>query len=198
MSPRMEPVTRPTTEQVEALTKVHDRAASINVFATMARNPRLLRRFNVLGGYFTAHGLLPARERELVVLRTAYRAGSEYEFGRHSLIASDGLLSVDEIRGLAQEQVDGRWPNQDAALIKMVDELMTSWNISDTTWARLKDRWDDASMIEVILLSGFYGMLAGFLNASEVELEDEVPGWPSGSPLASSSDTQPSAADDAG
>ena len=69
----------------------------LNVFKTLAHRPRLLRRVNALGGYFMAHGAIPVRERESVILRVAARAGSDYEIGQHRWIAAKAGLSAAEI-----------------------------------------------------------------------------------------------------
>src|SRR5262249_38132885 len=85
--PRIAPLTDPTPEVKELLDKTKIREGPVlNIFATMAHHPRLLKRLNVLGGLFLGRGLLPARERELVILRTAWRTGCVYEFGQHTLL----------------------------------------------------------------------------------------------------------------
>jgi len=37
---------------------------------------------------------------------------------------------------------------------------------------------DDGQRMELLFLVGFYRMLAGFLNSSDVALEADVHGWP--------------------
>jgi hypothetical protein len=44
--------------------------------------------------------------------------------------------------------------------------------------AALRRELDEAAAMEVILLAGFYRMLAGLLNTLRVERERDVPGWP--------------------
>ena len=51
--PRIAPLTDPTPEVKELLDKTKIRQGPVlNVFATLAHHPRLLKRFNVLGGLF--------------------------------------------------------------------------------------------------------------------------------------------------
>src|SRR5215813_10048108 len=107
--PRIAPLTDPTPEVKELLDKTRIRQGPVlNVFATMAHHPRLLKRFNVLGGLFLGRGLLPARERELVILRTGWRTRCEYEFGQHTLLGRQAGLTDEEIRRVTDD--DGRWP----------------------------------------------------------------------------------------
>ena len=175
--PRIAPLIDPSPEVEELLDKTRIRQGPpLNIFATMAHHPRLLKRFNVLGGLFMGRGVLPARERELVILRTAWRTGCVYEFGQHRLLATREGLTEDEIRRVTEESTE--WPEGDAPLIRLADEVHTNRDVSDELWAELKRRWGEAELIELVALAGFYGMVATFLNATRVQLDPGVPGWP--------------------
>ena len=56
-----------------------------------------------LGTELLIKGHLPARVREVVILRVAWRTGSVYEWGQHVRIGRDSGLDDDEIAGLATE-----------------------------------------------------------------------------------------------
>jgi len=66
------------------------------------------------------------------------------------------------------------WSDRQAVLLRAADELYADRLISDETWAELRPLLSDAELIEVCMLVGHYGMLAGTLNSLEVPL-DEVP-----------------------
>ena len=178
MAPRIAPVRDPDRETADLLAKtlVGD-GPPLNVFTTLARHPRLLKRFNVLGGFFLTRGSLPARDREIIVLRSAWRSGSEYEFGQHVLIGRRSGLTDAEIDALATERAD--WPAHDAALVAVADEVDRDAVVSSATWEALLASYDEQQLIEVVLLAGFYRMLAGLLNTVGVERDEGVPGWPS-------------------
>lgn len=180
LAPLIAPVTEPTDEQAELLDKTHRGDGPANIFATMVHNPRLMKRLNVLGGYFVAHGLLAPRDRELVVMRTAYRAGCDYEFGRHTLLTTrEELLSEDEIARVATDGIDPSFGAEEAELLRLVDEICEYDRASGELAARLVERFGADELIELTLLIGFYRMLAGYLNTLEVNREDGVPGFPS-------------------
>ena len=141
-----------------------------------AHHPRLLERFNVLGGLFLAHGLVPARERELVILRTGWRTRCEYEFGQHTVLGRRAGLDDDEIRRVTRE--DARWPPGDALLIRLADEVHETHDVSDALWQELGARWSHAELLELVALAGFYGMVSALLNAARVQREPGTPGWP--------------------
>jgi 4-carboxymuconolactone decarboxylase len=176
--PRIPPLADPSPEVAEALRQTGIQGGPpLNIFATLAHHPRLLKRFSVLGGLFLAHGLLPARERELVILRTGWRTRCEYEFGQHVVLGRRAGLSDEEIGRLASEGIEG-WPPEDALLVRLADEIHASRDVSDEVWQGLSRRWDHAELLELVTLAGFYGMVAGFLNATRVQREPGTPGWP--------------------
>ncbi len=149
----------------------------LNIFRTLAKHKPLYDRFNRFAGYFLFKGLLPARERELVILRVGWRSESVYEFGQHTRIGGDAGLTDDEIQRLAREPTDG-WDDPDRDLIDFADQLCTTNAVSDPTWQRLASRWTEAELIELLLVAGCYRMVSGFLNGVQVQREPGVAGWP--------------------
>lgn len=178
MPVRILPVADPSEDVAELLGKSLVRnGRSLNILATLAHHPLLLKRYNALGGLFLRYGEVPPRERELVILRTGWRSGSEYEFGQHTLMGLDAGLSQAEIAALAGNSAES-WAPPDRALIAMVDDLWEYDRVSDAAWADLARLWSPVQMIELVMLAGFYRMTSEFLNSVGVQLEPGVPTWP--------------------
>jgi alkylhydroperoxidase family enzyme len=152
----------------------------LNIFRMMGHQPTVLKRFNALGGAFLAHGLLPAREREIVILRVGWNCRSVYEFGQHVLMGQAAGLSDAEIAALATTRAVGPWSADDQALIALADEICADDCAGDATFAALRQRWSDAELVELVCLAGFYRMVSGFLNTLGVQPEAGLPGWPDG------------------
>ena len=172
-----EPLAGSELADVLAKTLVRD-GEPLNIFQALAHQPTLLKRFNALGGAFLVHGLLPAREREIVILRVGWNCRSVYEFGQHTLIGRDAGLSEAEIAALATTRATGPWSADDEALIALADEICGDDCAGDATFAALRRRWTDAELVELVILVGFYRMVSAFLNTMGVEPEDGLPGWP--------------------
>lgn len=172
-APRVGPVTEPTDEQAELLAKTRvGGGPPANVFATMVRNPQLMKRVNVLGGYFMTRAQLSPRVRELAILRTAHRTDCLYEFCQHRrLVARQDLLGPDEVERSTTEELDA-WPEQDRAIIDAVDELCDLPQLGDATWERLAAFLSVEQLLEVPILVGFYRGLAGFINSVAVQVDD--------------------------
>lgn len=181
-NPRIRPVVDPTPELREIYKQVLSTPTGdpLNVFATLAHNPRVLKRFSLFAGLFLAKNSIPVREREIVILRVAWNSRSVYEFGQHTVIGRQCGLVDAEIADLARKQPTLEWSSRDAALIAMSDELCSVNDIADATWAALQGDWTEGELVELFMLVGSYRALAGFLNATRVERDAGVPGWPDG------------------
>jgi alkylhydroperoxidase family enzyme len=152
-------------------------AQAVNIFATLVRHPGLYRRWMPFAGKLLA-GKLPARDRELLILRSAWRCSSSYEWGQHVRIAHQAGLSTDEIDRVADGPHAAGWDAFDRALLTAVDQLHDDACIGDATWDALAARYDERQMIELPMLVGQYHMLAFALNSIGVQRETGVPDLP--------------------
>ena len=153
---------------------------TLNIFRTLDHNHELFKGFLALGTHLLRGENLPPREREIVILRTGWRCGSEYEFGQHTVIGRDAGVTDDEITRLAGAG-GGEWGDEDRALVDMVDEICSDNVVSDRTWQALAARWSEPQLLELVVLVGYYRLVSGLLNSAGVALEVGTPGWPEGS-----------------
>ncbi len=145
---------------------------SYNIFRTLARHPDLFRSWVPFAGYLLTAGTLPPRDRELLILRTAVRCRSSYEWGQHARIALGLKIDQETVdRVLAGPKADG-WTDHEATLLRAVDELHDTAHISDDTWTALARSYSDTQLIEATVLVGQYHMVAFALNAFGVELDE--------------------------
>lgn len=151
----------------------------LNIFRTLKRNRPLFKAFLTLGMHLLNDGSLPARERELVILRIGWRCRSEYEFSQHTRIGLAAGLTEQEVGWLAERE-EAAWSARDSSLVQLVDELFETDQVRDQTWQRLQSEWSDTEMLELLVLTGFYRMVSGMLNAVGVPLEPDASGWPAG------------------
>jgi 4-carboxymuconolactone decarboxylase len=177
-APRIPFVENPDEEVQDVLRSAISRDGTpLNIFRMLSHHPKLFKRFNLLGGFILNKGLIPEREREIVILRVGWRAQSVYEFGQHTEIGLRCGLTEAEIAGLAGAPHE--FSDDDRLLIALADELCEDDCVTDATFAALSERWNEAEMIELVITAGFYRLVSGFLNTFGVPLDDGVPGWPS-------------------
>jgi 4-carboxymuconolactone decarboxylase len=155
-------------------------ATGLNWFATIARHPGLYRKFLPFAGKLTFGGRLPARDREVLVLRTAWLCRAGYEWAHHLHAAREAGMSADEIAVIAGGHPDAA--GDDGPLLRAADELHEHRALSDATWTALRERYGDRELIEVVFLCGTYQLVAMAMSAFGVALEPqfEPPSWPTG------------------
>ncbi|MDQ1444973.1 MAG: hypothetical protein QOI20_1437 [Acidimicrobiaceae bacterium] len=177
-APRIPPLAESdlTDEQRELVGGVDLSGQAGNLFATLVRHPGLFRRWLPFGGKLLS-GKLPARDRELLILRTAANCHTHYEWGQHALLAAHAGLKPDEIERTVVPSTDG-WSEEDALLLRAADELHANAVLGDDTWAALATRYTEPQLMELPFLVGHYHMVAFVLNSFGVEREDGVPGPP--------------------
>jgi alkylhydroperoxidase family enzyme len=151
-------------------------APTANIFSTLVRHPGLFRRWLPFGGKLLA-GKLPARDRELLILRTGWLCQAEYEWAQHRLISLSVGLTEAEIERVREGPEAEGWADFDAVLLRAADELHGESGISDSTWEALGARYDEHQLIEVPMLVGHYHMVAFTLNSLGVPLEEGVDGF---------------------
>ena len=150
----------------------------LNIFGTIAHHPRLLKRFMNYAGLFLNKGLLPAREREIVILRVGWNCQSVYEFGQHTIIGERVGLTIEEITAVTRDIGEHNWNDRDIALLEMSDDLCADNCVSQHTWEKLRRDWKEDELIELVMVAGTYRLVSGFLNTMGVELDAQTPGWP--------------------
>ncbi len=155
--PRLHPLT--AAERTPHQQQLIDQAGGeLRVFTTLARHPALFEDFLLLGGRLLHRSALSGREREILILRTAFGCRADYEWAQHHRIAT----------ALGME------PEVIAALGHSEPELAPD----DALLART-ERFSEVQLIELCMLVGSYTMLAGTLNSMQVQPEPGLatPPW---------------------
>ena len=161
-----------TDEQREALRPMSaDGRRPLNIFRTLARAPKALARFNEWGSYvLSRRNSLPAREREILILRVGFLCKSGYEFTQHTRIGLQAGLTADEIERI-KAGADAGWSAADAALIRATDELVGDHFIGEATWAELGQHFTDKQRMDVVFTTGQYTQVSMILNTFGVQLD---------------------------
>jgi 4-carboxymuconolactone decarboxylase len=149
------------------------RLGVLNIFRTLAREPKALKGFLAWGNYILSkRNGLPAREREIVILRIGYLCKSGYEWTQHHRIGLDSGLTPEEIERIKAGADAPGWSQADAALIHASDELNRDHFITDATWAALKKHFTDKQCMDVVFTAGQYTQVSMILNSFGVQLDE--------------------------
>jgi alkylhydroperoxidase family enzyme len=114
----------------------------------------------------------------LVILRTVWLCGAEYEWGHHQRFATLAGLSAAEISAVIKGPGHADSDDRDELLLRATDELHQAAAISNATWAKLIAIYDERQLIELCMLAGSYHIAAFAVNSLGIQREADVPGFP--------------------
>ena len=172
--PRLAPTdwTKWNDEQKDTFKGVTARGAPLNIFKTLAHHPKAARAYLRFGNHVLSRdNTLPARERELVILRVGFLCKSGYEFVQHKAIGLRAGLTEEEIERLKQGPGAPGWSEPDKLLLQATDDLHTDYHVSDAVWAGLKEHFVDQQLIDLVFTVGQYTQTSMMLNTLGVQLD---------------------------
>jgi alkylhydroperoxidase family enzyme len=176
-SPRIAPLDPPYPPEIDAALRKWmppgSEAEPLKLFRTLNVHEELASRMRPLGAGILGHGTVEPRDREIVILRTCARAGAEYEWGVHVLAFAQplGLSEAQIAATVSGDPADPAWPEPDSLLITLADELYDTATVSDGLWTGLAERFSDRQTIELLVIAGWYRLIAYIINTAGVELE---------------------------
>jgi alkylhydroperoxidase family enzyme len=179
-TPRIPPVTDESSLDDEAreLLRATSLGPAVNIFRTLVVHPKLFKRWLVFANHVLFKSTLPARDREILILRTGWRCRAEYEWGQHVQIGKAAGLSDEEIARIAEGPDAPGWDPFEAALVRAADELHDDQFLSDDTWEALGVRYTPQQLMDAVFAVGQYTLLSMALNTFGVRLDPGVGGFP--------------------
>ena len=177
-SPRIKPldINKLEPEAEEVLQPMIDAGRPWNIFLTLARHPDLARRWLVFSNHVLFKSTIPAREREIAILRIGWLCEAEYEWAQHKVIGTDAGLTPEEIERI-KEGPEGDWNDLDRLILTAADELHYEKKISEKTWVSLGDHWDEKQLMDLVFTIGQYTLVSMALRTFGVPLDDFLTGW---------------------
>jgi 4-carboxymuconolactone decarboxylase len=147
----------------------------VNIFKVLMNNPKLTRSWSRFAGYILGGQSLPARDREILILRIGWLNQAPYEWEQHVRIGKAAGLSDDEIDRISKGPKQG-WDKHEAALLQAADDLYENSVVSDETWKQLSARYSVEQMMDAVFTIGQYNLVSWALNSFGVPLDHYLPG----------------------
>jgi 4-carboxymuconolactone decarboxylase len=147
----------------------------VNIFKVLMQNPKLARSWSRFAGYIMGGQSLPARDREIAILRIGWLNQAPYEWEQHVRISKSIGLTDDEIDRITKGPKAG-WNRHEAALIQAADDLYERSVVSDEVWQQLSERYSVEQMMDAVFTIGQYNLVSWALNSFGVPLDDFLPG----------------------
>ena len=171
-----------TLERVQALEGDGHQGGSgpLNILRTLAHHGGLLEPFLGFASALALRGVLSRRVSELLALRAAWNCRSPFEWAHHVVYARAAGLVDAEIVAIGSDAATHDWSEEDRLLLQAADELHRDTDFSDATWQALRQRFDDAQLVEIPFVVGNYTMLSMVANSLGVPVESGLEPLPKG------------------
>lgn len=170
---RIAPIQQPYSEAAASwFTRIMPEGVEpLILFRTLAVNERVFGR--LMAGGLLDKGSISMRDRELVIDRTTWRCGSEYEWGVHvAFFGSRVGFGEEEIAGLCSDDVAGTpFEAREKLVLRLCDELHATATVSDELWTELAKEYTSEQLIELVVLAGLYHVISFATNALRLPLE---------------------------
>lgn len=178
-APRVTPLdeTDWSEEAREMLGRTAESGRVFNIFRTLARHPKLLKRWLPFANHILFKSTLAPREREILILRIGWLCQAEYEFAQHAVIGRRAGLTDADIQRIVDGPDAPGWSAFEAALVRAADELHRDAIVSDATWRALAARYDTPQLMDVVFTVGQYNLVSMALNSLGVALDPGLEGF---------------------
>jgi alkylhydroperoxidase family enzyme len=144
-----------------------------NLYRALANNPTVLAAWTEFFRGLRHDSRTPRKLREIVILRGAQLARSEYEWAQHLAMARKAGVSEAQIAALASWRQSGEFDAREKAALALAEEV-TRGAVSDAAYAEARRHFDPAEYVELALTAAAYCMVARMLDALGVELEPDM------------------------
>jgi len=153
--------------------------ASRSAFRMLANHPDLVKHVYGLLTMLSSRNKLPTRLRELIIMRLAWRAGSDYAWFQHYRISTQAGITAEEIVAVRDWRKSQLFSPADRAVLAAADDTCDQGKISDAVWTQCaREIKDPAALVEMVVAIGNWTMFAQLLRSLEVEIEEGARPWP--------------------
>ncbi len=145
----------------------------VNLYRALGNHPALTAAWTEFANSIRHDSRTPRALRELMILRTAQLAHSEYEWAHHLRMARKAGVAEAKIAALANWRTGAAFDAKERAALALTEAVMAC-KVTDEVHAEAKRHFSDAEYVELSLTAGFYAMVSRMLDAMRVELDDDV------------------------
>jgi len=143
----------------------------LNFSRVLVQHPGMYRVFLPFLDKLIRGSTLPARDREILCIRTLALGGDVYEGHHHVSIARKAGMTEAEIE--AARSGGAGLSQFDQCLVRAAEDLVRSQRVSDPTWACLAERYSREQLMEAVFLVGCYTIMAMITRSFGMEVEQD-------------------------
>jgi 4-carboxymuconolactone decarboxylase len=138
-------------------------------FDPLLRSPKIGEAVQQLGAAIRFNGSLPDDLRELAILATAGHWNCKFELITHGPIAEHSGIDAEVVIAIGSGQLPDLVSGSDQDLVyRAVNELHATKRLCAETYEALVVQLGEALVIELVVVAGYYSLLAMVLEGFEI------------------------------
>ena len=162
----------PTQKAVMAEIAAGPRGPIGGPFIPLMRSPELMNRVQKVGEYLRFHTTMGLRNSEFAVLVVARHWGQPIEWAIHRTIAErEGVLPAT-CDAIAQGRRPDNMTADETLILDALEELRANRCFSDVTYDRVRQRFGEQGVIDMVAHYGYYSLLAMTMNVARTALPE--------------------------
>jgi len=150
---------------------VAERGRMLNLYSMLLHSPPVCEGWLSFLTAIRQRFSLPARVREMIIMRIAVINDADYEFQQHRPIALSVGVSEEEIDALRTGSLNG-FDDRDRAVLAYCDSMTKNVHVPDDIFAAVRRHFDNRELVEVTATVGAYNLVSRFLEALHVDHDD--------------------------
>jgi AhpD family alkylhydroperoxidase len=165
---------RPLQQMTERACELTLERGNLNVYRALANAENTYTGWMAAGRAALASLVLPARLREIIILRIAHLMDCPYELGQHLTLAGAAGMSPQEIAALVSDSASlaADFTEVERAVVELTTQLLTTRQATEGAVHEVYTALGAEAMIEVLMIINRWAGLALMLNALEVDLDE--------------------------
>src|SRR3712207_729435 len=145
-------------------------AQQANLYRALAHAPKLLKAWIDFAWALREQCNTPRQLRELIILRTAQRMLSHYEWHQHRRMAAEAGIDEHQVAELAMWHTSPAFTEAERAALALTDAIVDG-HVTDEHNTTLSEHFDLQARVELTLTAAFYCAAPRLLDALRVPVE---------------------------
>ena len=145
------------------------------MYLTLLNHPELTRHVSDLGSYLRFGATLPGDVRELVILWVATQLRAGYEWVKHVPTGKEAGLTEETIDDLLAGRTPGGLSPAQLEALNVAGFVLAGHSIPEAIQDATIEHLGVDGILELVILVGFYRMIAGVLSSFDVAMPEGTP-----------------------
>lgn len=151
-----------------------ERGGANGPFNVLLRSPEVGDLGQQFGGAMRFRTGLPKDVSEVIIIMTGRFWTAQYEWNSHRNAALQNGVAPAIVDAIAAGKRPTGMPPAMEVAYNLIDELLTTHQVTDATFQAAKEKYGERGVVDIVGLSGWYGLVSMLLNVDRYPLPQGV------------------------